>query len=115
MVEVNSPYNAESRSDNIKARIGMLERLAHHTVVNPTFDVFDAETEEVLIKIYGASHKYIESYKYATVGEAEAIVNLPDSAGEARAGDGKAVHAGESAADALIILDHQQDSFIGLY
>jgi hypothetical protein len=82
MVEVNSPYNAESRSDNIKARIGMLERLAHHTVVNPTFDVFDAETEEVLIKIYGASHKYVESYKYATVGEAEAIVNLPESAQE---------------------------------
>ena len=82
MVEVNSPYNAESRSDNIKARIGMLERLAHHTVVNPTFDVFDAETEEVLMKIYGASHKYIESYKYATVGEAEAIVNLPESAQE---------------------------------
>ncbi len=82
MVEVNSPYSAESRSDNLKARIGMLERLAHHTVVNPTFDEFDAETEEVLIKIYGASHKYVESYKYATVGEAEAIVNLPESAQE---------------------------------
>jgi hypothetical protein len=82
MVEVNSPYRAESRSDNLKARIDMLERLAHHTVVDPTFDEFDAETEEVLIKIYGASHKYVESYKYATVGEAEAIVNLPESAQE---------------------------------
>ena len=82
MVEVNSPYQAESRTDTLKARIGMLERLAHHTVVNPTFDEFDAETEEVLIKIYGTSHKYVESYKYATVGEAEAIVNLPESAQE---------------------------------
>ena len=82
MVEVNSPYHAESRSDNLKARIGMLERLAHHTVVNPTFDDFDAETEEVLIKIYGASHQCVESYKYATMGEAEAIVNLPESAQE---------------------------------
>jgi hypothetical protein len=82
MVEVNSPYRAESRSDNLKARIGMLERLAHHTVVNPTFDQFDAETEEVLIKIYGASHKFVEAYKYATVGEAEALVNLPESAQE---------------------------------
>ena len=82
MVEVNSPYQAESRTDTLKARIGMLERLAHHTVVNPAFDEFDAETEEVLIKIYGTSHKYVESYKYATVGEAEAIVNLPESAQE---------------------------------
>jgi hypothetical protein len=82
MVEVNSPYCPESRSDNLKARIGMLERLAHHTVVNPTFDEFDAETEEVLINIYGAGHQYVESYKYATVGEAEAIVNLPESAQE---------------------------------
>jgi hypothetical protein len=79
MVEVNSPYNPESRSDNLKARIGMLERLAHHTAVDPAFDEFDAETEEVLINIYGAGHPYVESYKYATVGEAEAIVNLPES------------------------------------
>jgi hypothetical protein len=82
MPEVNSPYHAESRSDNLKARIGMLERLAHHTVVNPTFDDFDAETEEVLIKIYGTDHTYVEAYKYATIGEAEAIVNLPESAQE---------------------------------
>ena len=82
MIEVNSPYHAETRGDNVKARIAMLERLAHHTVVNPTFDEFDAETEEVLTQIYGASHAYVEAYKYATVGEAEAIVNLPESAQE---------------------------------
>ena len=32
--------------------------------------------------IYGANHQYVESYKYATVGEAEALVNLPESAQE---------------------------------
>jgi len=83
MAEVNSMYRAQSRSDGLKAQIDKLEGLAHHTVVNPTFDQFDAETEDMLIKIYGVSHKYVESYKYATVGEAEAIVNLPESAQEA--------------------------------
>lgn len=82
MTEVNSMYRAQSRSDDLKAQIDKLEGLAHHTVVNPTFDQFDADTEEILITIYGADHKYVESYKYATVGEAEAMVNLPESAQE---------------------------------
>ncbi len=82
MTEVNSMYHARMRSDDLKAQIDRLEGLAHHTVVNPTFDEFDTETEEILIKIYGADHKYIESYKYATLGEAEAMVNLPESAQE---------------------------------
>ena len=82
MTEVNSMYHAESRSDGVKTQIDKLESLAHHTVVNPTFDEFDTETEDMLINIYGANHQYVESYKYATVGEAEALVNLPESAQE---------------------------------
>ncbi|MDR4480558.1 MAG: hypothetical protein R3B37_12555 [Nitrospira sp.] len=87
MVDVNSMYHARLRSDDLKAQIDKLEGLAHHTVVNPTFDVFDAETESILIKIYGVNHKYVESYKYATVGEAEAMVNLPESAQEPQTRD----------------------------
>lgn len=79
MTEANS---TQSRSDGLKAQIEKLEGLAHHSVVNPTFDQFDADTEDMLIKIYGANHQYVESYKYATVGEAEAMVNLPQSAQE---------------------------------
>jgi hypothetical protein len=82
MTEVNSMYHAESRGDGLKTQIDKLESLAHHTVVNPIFDEFDAETEDMLINIYGANHQYVESYKYATVGEAEALVNLPESAQE---------------------------------
>ena len=67
MTEVNSMYHAESRSDGLKAQIDKLEGLAHHTVVNPTFDQFDADTEDMLIKIYGANHQYVESYKYAII------------------------------------------------
>ena len=87
MTEVNSMYRAETRSDGLKAQIEKLEGLAHHTAVNPTFDQFDAETEDILMKIYGANHKYVESYKYATVGEAEALVNLPESAQEPQTRD----------------------------
>jgi hypothetical protein len=82
MVEVNSMYHAQSRSDGLKAQIDKLEALAHHTVVNPTFDQFDADTLDMLINIYGANHQFVESYKYATVGEAEVLVNLPESAQE---------------------------------
>jgi len=82
MAEVNSMYHAPSRSDALKLQIDKLESLAHRAVVNPTFEQFDAETEEMLIKIYGANHPYVELYKYATVGEAEALVNLPESAQE---------------------------------
>ena len=87
MVEVNSMYHARLRSDGIQAQIDKLEGLAHHTVVNPTFGMFDAETEDILIKIYGATHQYLESYKYATLGEAEAMVNLPESAQEPQTRD----------------------------
>lgn len=82
MVEVNSMYQPRMRNDDIKAQIDKLEGLAHVTAVNPTFDAFDEETEAILAKIFGGSHSYVESYKYATLGEAEAIVNLPESAQE---------------------------------
>ena len=87
MSEVNSMYRFRLRSDDLKAQIDKLEGLAHHTLVNPTFETFDAETEDILIKIYGANHQYVESYKYATVGEAEAMVNLPESAQEPQTRD----------------------------
>jgi hypothetical protein len=82
MAEVNSMYHAQTRSDALKSQIEKLEGLAHHTVVNPTFEQFDTETETLLVNIYGTNHRYLEAYKYATVGEAEALVNLPESAQE---------------------------------
>ncbi|HNG01665.1 MAG TPA: hypothetical protein PLQ71_07285 [Nitrospira sp.] len=82
MVEVNSMYQPRMRNDDIKAQIDKLEGLAHVTAVHPTFDAFDEETETILTRIFGGSHPYVESYKYATLGEAEAIVNLPESAQE---------------------------------
>lgn len=82
MADVNSMYHAQTRSDALKSQIEKLEALAHHTVVNPAFEQFDTETEDLLINIYGADHRYVEAYKYAALGEAEALVNLPESAQE---------------------------------
>ena len=48
MTEIHSMYHAQSRSDGLKAQIEKLEGLAHHTVVNPTFEHFDDETLVVL-------------------------------------------------------------------
>ena len=87
MVEVNSMYQPRMRNDDIKAQIDTLEGLAHATAVHPTFDAFDDETEAILTRIFGASHPYVESYKYAILGEAEAIVNLPESAQEPQTRD----------------------------
>jgi len=87
MVEVNSMYQSRMRNDDIKAQIDKLEGLAHVTAVHPTFDEFDEDTEAILVRIFGASHPYVESYKYATLGEAEAIVNLPESAQEPQTRD----------------------------
>lgn len=45
---------------------------------NEALAAFDGEVEQFLTELYGAGHERLQSYKYATLGEAEAIVNLPD-------------------------------------
>jgi hypothetical protein len=47
---------------------------------NEVLTAFDGEVEELLTELYGAEHERPQSYKYATLGEAEAMVNLPESA-----------------------------------
>jgi hypothetical protein len=75
------------RSDELKNQICKLEKLDHRVPVLPTLDSFDAETEALLGRLYGEGHKYLETYKYATVAETEALVNLPESAQEPLAKD----------------------------
>ncbi|HTL63017.1 MAG TPA: hypothetical protein VL261_15335 [Nitrospira sp.] len=82
MPNTNASFSPRMRSDELKEQIGKLEQLDHRTPVLPTLDGFDAETEALLSRLYGDSHKYVEAYKYATVAEAEALVNLPESAQE---------------------------------
>jgi hypothetical protein len=84
MPNTNASFSPRMRSDELKAQIGKLEHLDHRTPVLPTLEGFDTETEALLGRLYGKSHKYVEAYKYATVGETEALVNLPESAQEAK-------------------------------
>ena len=78
----NSSFGHRSRTDELKAQIGKLEGLDHRTPVDPMLDAFDVETEALLGRLYGETHPYLEAYKYASLGEAEALLNLPESAQE---------------------------------
>lgn len=82
MPDINAPYNARTRSDEIKAQIDKLEALEHRTTADPSLDRFDVETQDLLGRLDGPGHQYVESYQYAMLGEAEAMVNLPESAQE---------------------------------
>ena len=84
MPNTNASFSPRMRSDELKEQIGKLEHLDHRTPVLPTLEGFDAETEALLGRLYGSSHKYVEAYKYATVAETEALVNLPESAQETK-------------------------------
>jgi hypothetical protein len=84
MPNTNASFSPRMRSDELKEQIGKLEHLDHRTPVLPMLDGFDAETEALLGRLYGTSHKYVEAYKYATVAETEALVNLPESAQETK-------------------------------
>jgi hypothetical protein len=87
MPNTNASFSPKMRSDHLKQQIGKLEKLDHRAPVLPTLEGFDTETEALLGRLYGASHKYVEAYKYATVAETEALVNLPESAQEPLAKD----------------------------
>ncbi len=80
-------FRPHVRTDEIKAQIEKLERLNHHTAVSPSLAPFDAETEDLLLRLYGEGHEYLEAYKYAALAEAEALVNLPAAAQEPMAQD----------------------------
>ena len=87
MPNTNASFTPESRSIRIKHQLDILTGMAPDPGVNPNFEQFDLETEQMLSELYGKGHKYVESYKYASVGEAEAMVNLPESAQEPMAKD----------------------------
>jgi hypothetical protein len=87
MPNTNASFSPRMRSDELKEQIGKLEGLDHRAPVQPSLEGFDAETEALLGRLYGASHRYLETYKYATVAETEALVNLPESAQEPLAKD----------------------------
>ena len=80
-------FRPHLRNDDIRTQIEKLERLDHKASVSPVLRDFDTETEELLVKLYGEATQYLQAYKYASFGDAEAVVNLPESAQEPLAQD----------------------------
>jgi hypothetical protein len=87
MPNTNASFTPESRSTRIKHQLDILTGMDPDPGVTPGFEQFDLDTEQILSELYGKGHKYVEAYKYASVGEAEAMVNLPESAQEPMAKD----------------------------
>jgi hypothetical protein len=82
MANINASYSPVKRSDHIRAQIQKLEELGHLCVDAKAWEQFDSETEELLAQTFGATHLYLESYQYASLGEAEALVNMPEGGQE---------------------------------
>lgn len=87
MTDTNAAGSPAAPTEVLKAQIDKLEGLDHRAPVQPNLDAFDVETEKLLGRLYGESHQYVEAYKYAVLAEAEAMVNLPESAQEPMARD----------------------------
>ncbi|HZS10739.1 MAG TPA: hypothetical protein VFA38_00725 [Nitrospirales bacterium] len=87
MPNENASYAPEMRSDRIKAQIDKLEALCHHPEAAAALSEFDSETEEILSDVFGPDSRRLETYKYATIGDAETMVNMPEEAQEHGAQD----------------------------
>jgi len=82
MADINVSNAPVKRSDLIRARIQKLEELGHACRDEKAWNTFDSETEQFLLETFGPKHPYLESYKYAALGEAEALVNMPEGGQE---------------------------------
>ena len=83
MPQTNASFSAPTRTGRQVRQIDRLQHLSKDEGLNETSEplaAFDADTEQLLIDLYGPGHTRLEAYKYATLGEAEAMVNLPESA-----------------------------------
>jgi hypothetical protein len=81
MPNTNSSFGPVTRSDRFRTQMRKLESLTRSAETG-VLEQFDAETEHLLIETFGTASENLEAYKYATVGDAETMINLPESAQE---------------------------------
>ncbi len=83
MTNTNASFSPLQHSDQFRAQLEKLEKLGH-AQIGATHDwiEFDEETEELLRKTFGDTNEYVEAFAMATMAEAEALVNMPESAQE---------------------------------
>jgi hypothetical protein len=87
MPNTNASFSPLQWSNRFRAQRDKLETLAHAQAGPADWAAFDEETEQLLRETYGEAHQYVESYVYACMAEAEALVNLPESAQESLSQD----------------------------
>ncbi|MDT7043710.1 hypothetical protein [Candidatus Nitronereus thalassa] len=82
MANINASFSPLSRTDQFHALLNQLEILSQGEIEEDALAQFDRETETLLAKTFGKANPHMETYQYAVMGEAEAVVNLPESAQE---------------------------------
>ena len=87
MPNINASFSQLSRTDQLHALLDKLETLSKGQVDQPALAEFDRDTEDLLAKTFGKANPHMETYQYALMGEAEALVNLPESAQESLSQD----------------------------
>jgi F0F1-type ATP synthase alpha subunit len=88
MSNTNVSFSPHQHADQFRAQLEKLDKLGH-AQVGATNDwmEFDEETEKLLRQTFGDTHEYVEAYAMATMAEAEALVNMPESAQESLSQD----------------------------
>ncbi len=87
MPNTNSSFSPITRITQLHALLEKLEALSHRLANDQELAQFDDEIEELLGRHFGPTDARLEAYKYATLAEAETLVNLPESAQEQSAQD----------------------------
>ncbi len=87
MPNTNSSFSPVTRMTQFHALLEKLEGLGHRQANDQELAELDNEIEELLGRHFGATDARLEAYKYATLAEAETLVNLPESAQEQSAQD----------------------------
>ncbi|TSA00935.1 MAG: hypothetical protein D4R81_06920 [Nitrospiraceae bacterium] len=68
-------------SDQFAEQIKKLDAL-RHAADSSALEEFDEETEQLILQRFGEATNHLEAYELAIMGEAETIVNMPQSAQE---------------------------------
>jgi hypothetical protein len=87
MPNTNSSFSPITRTSQLHAQLEKLESLGHRQANDQELAQFDQETEDLLGRHFGPADARLEAYKYATLAEAETLVNMPESAQEQSAQD----------------------------
>lgn len=83
MPNTNASFGPISRTYRLEQQIQKLDGFMRENTESQELSAFDTETEQLLLNLNCQDGTWLETYKYATLGEAEAMVNMPESAQQA--------------------------------